>query len=213
MILRAWDRQPEEPDRWFDRFDRFYRPQGPGRTLTEAYRQYYIERHHREPERPGYTTEWGKASKSWRWLDRAREWDEQIRKERLEIERENLRDMNERIIKDSQSIQALAMETLLDEGFKKDIGIALRGWRQAVVVEQTARGIPAYIAEVYEMEDEELSRELAKELARAAISGAGGFDDSSAKDATIGSAQESPREGDNGTLSWDGSASSDEISE
>jgi hypothetical protein len=121
--------------------------------------------------------------------------------------------MNERIINDAQSIQALAMETILDEGFKKDASIALRGWRQAVSVEQTARGIPAYIAEVYEMEDEELSRELAKELARAAIPGASGLNDSPAEDAIAGSAQESPRERDNGTLSRDGSTGSDEISE
>ena len=38
MTDQPWDQQPGEPVRWYNRFDAFYRPQGPDRTLEEAWR-------------------------------------------------------------------------------------------------------------------------------------------------------------------------------
>lgn len=37
-IGRFWERQDSEPARWFHRFDAYYRPLGPERSLLAAYR-------------------------------------------------------------------------------------------------------------------------------------------------------------------------------
>lgn len=39
----AWEKRPDEPAIWFDRFTRFYLPLGPSRSLLGAYRAYRKE--------------------------------------------------------------------------------------------------------------------------------------------------------------------------
>lgn len=168
-MLNPWDRMPNEPAIWFDRFDKYYRPLGPGRSLSEAYYIYYEEQHGERPERPGFAPAWGVQAKEWNWLERAEAWDAEIRRERLEQEKQTIREMTDRHVRQSIAVSKLAMETLLDKGFK-DVNVALRAWKQAVEVERSARGIPDYIADIHEMDDEELTRELTKELVRAGIS-------------------------------------------
>jgi hypothetical protein len=86
MIGHAWTQQPGEPTLWHDRFVRFYLSQGPGRTLSEAYRSFQsqggtgvdpVSRRcngganavHRTPG------PWYAASSKWQWASRAKAWD------------------------------------------------------------------------------------------------------------------------------------------
>lgn len=41
---RMWDKQISEPSRWYFRFDAYYRPMGPERSLLAAYRSQRLER-------------------------------------------------------------------------------------------------------------------------------------------------------------------------
>jgi len=166
--INPWDRLPDEDTKWFDRFDRFYRPQGANRTLTEAYRQYYQEQYGSLPDRPGYTTSWGNVAKEWKWKERAEAWDVEIRKARIEAEKEKSVEMARRHIEASQALQALALERILKDGIK-DVPTALRAWRQSVEIENKARGIPEHIAKVAELTDEQLRRELARRLANVEV--------------------------------------------
>lgn len=200
--IRPWDRWEGEDSKWFDRFDRFYRAQGPGRSLSEAYRQYYKEQYGHLPERPGYTTGWGNVSKEWKWQERAEAWDVEIRRARLEAEKEKSAEMAKRHIESAQAVQALALETIISKGIT-DTSVALRAWRQAVDVESKARGIPEHIAKVAELSDEQLRRELAKRLAGVSVRRSADQDGSGGNGKSSGGSDASGREGngasDNGS--------------
>lgn len=167
---KPWDRIDGEPSVWFDRFNRFYRPLGPSRTLTEAYRVYYEEKNGAPPTRPGYTSEWGKKSTLYEWQRRAEAWDEEIHKEAIAVEREASIEMTKRQVQDANAVQTLAMNEIIKKGFAtENVGAIVRAWKAAVEVERTARGIPEILAKIGEMDDDELKRTLARELARASI--------------------------------------------
>ena len=163
---RSWDRWPNEPPNWFERFDRYYRSLGPGRTLTAAYQIHYKDIHGKLPSRAGVIDSWNEESKKWEWKTRAEAWDAKVRQEMLRAEEEELVEMARRHTQSAQAIQALALEKILDDGFK-DSATALRGWKQGVQVEKSARGVPDHIAEVAELDDDELNEQLAKAIQRA----------------------------------------------
>lgn len=70
--MNAWDRQPDEPARWFDRFER-YRLMGPGRSVLAIV--------HQEQDQKGLKRTnniagaWRVAVDEWRWQERAEAWD------------------------------------------------------------------------------------------------------------------------------------------
>lgn len=65
-----WDRQPDEPLLWYERFER-YRLAGPGRSLLAIYQA--------EKSGPGRGQKvagaWNSAAEQWRWQQRAEAWD------------------------------------------------------------------------------------------------------------------------------------------
>ena len=169
---KPWDRREQEPSLWFDRFNRFYRPQGPGRTLTQAYRSAYEEKHGRKPTRAGYSADWKNKAELWDWKERAAEWDSELHKEQIGYEKSEALDMTRRQIQDAKAIQTLAMNEILERGFSKESTVAVaRILAQAQQLEQSARAIPDSLAKIGEMNDDELARAIAKELIRADISG------------------------------------------
>lgn len=78
-----WDQQADEPNKWFDRFDRFYRPLGADRTVEQAYRDYLVaygkpievKGKRRRPPR-----QWWAAVAAYSWKDRALAWDQDQRR-------------------------------------------------------------------------------------------------------------------------------------
>ena len=66
-----WELQPQEPPRWFARFE-VYRTLGPARTLETTFAT-VRESHGLAGERPGQA--WYKAARQWRWEERAAAWD------------------------------------------------------------------------------------------------------------------------------------------
>jgi hypothetical protein len=170
-----WDRWPDEDSLWFDRFDTFYRSQGPGRTLVDAYRTWYREQHGKLPSRAGVIPSWADKSNEWQWKKRAEAWDVHLRKQKLREEEELAVDMHKEHVQMAQAVRNLAFSKMLEDGFR-DAATALRAWGKAIQIEKGAMGVPDYIAEIAEMDEDELNAELAKALKRAGAVGGTGFD-------------------------------------
>ena len=172
--IKPWDKGEGEPSRWWDRFNRFYRPQGAARTLTLAYRAYYEEVHGHPPTRPGYTADWKNKSILYEWAQRAEAWDEELYRETIAAEKAKAIEMTTRQIADSKAIQTLAMSELVKRGFSKESTVSIaRALATAQNQERAARGIPEHLADIGGMSDEEIEREIARELVRAGISESG----------------------------------------
>ena len=201
---KPWDKRKEEPSLWWDRFNRFYRPQGPGRTLTQAYRSAYEEKNGRKPTRAGYSADWKNKSTMWEWQTRAEAWDEELFREQTAYEKAEALEMTSRQIKDAKAVQTLAMNEILKRGFAKSDTVAVfRALAKAQELERTARQIPDNLAEIGEMDDDELKRALAKELVTAGLSEADrGLWDESVSDGVdageVEGSEETPDESDHG---------------
>lgn len=68
---RSWERLPDEPDRWYARFE-VYRLIGPNRSLIGAYRL-VTQLLGRTGRAPGQA--WHQAAQRWNWQARAQAWD------------------------------------------------------------------------------------------------------------------------------------------
>lgn len=77
-----WDKQPDEPQNWYERFD-YYRLLGPLRSVNKAYRRYRQDVDGVDIP-SGHSRYWDKLAKEWRWEERAQAWDESVRDEKEE---------------------------------------------------------------------------------------------------------------------------------
>src|SRR5262249_28519017 len=97
----AWGQLPGEPDLWFSRFYDMYLSLGPGRTLDATYRK-WAEKDRSGTEaaprrRPGRAPgPWKRMAAKWRWIERARAWDNDERRRVREAHFESVAKMNER---------------------------------------------------------------------------------------------------------------------
>jgi hypothetical protein len=71
--VAAWERQPQEPNVWFDRFERF-RLAGAERSLLAIYNQERVRKGQKRTDSPALS--WRKAAEQWDWRVRAEAWDE-----------------------------------------------------------------------------------------------------------------------------------------
>jgi len=213
---KPWDKRPEEPSLWWHRFNKFYRPQGPGRTLTQAYRSAYEEKNGRTPTRAGYSADWKEKATIWDWQGRAEAWDEELFREQTAYEKAEALEMTGRQIRDSKAVQTLAMNEILKRGFAKESTVAVfRALAKAQELERTARQIPDSLAEIGEMDDDELKRALAKELVTAGISETdrGKWDDTLADGADVSEVEGVPQETDQGDNGPDRVSGADTVPE
>ena len=84
--MAAWDQLPDEPNRWYARFERF-RLRGPKRTLEAVFRSECGDQQVLAQKRPGQA--WYRAAARWEWQRRAEAWDkaERARLRGLEAQR------------------------------------------------------------------------------------------------------------------------------
>lgn len=122
-----WERQTGEPVRWFDRFDRHFRPLGTSRSLRKAYKRWKIEKldGDYETDDKGNPIVNGSVSNSfwtaytkYRWPERAEAWDAYVREERIADEaryREDARFERRAILRGMKSKLAVAVTKLNPE--------------------------------------------------------------------------------------------------
>jgi hypothetical protein len=92
---KPWERQPGEPAMWFDRFDRYFRPLGPERSLLAAYNAWRKEA--QKSATKSVAKSWEKNARKWHWPTRTEAWDDTERQRRhAEEEAERLQARRER---------------------------------------------------------------------------------------------------------------------
>ena len=73
--MTAWSRVPDEPTRWYSRYEEF-RLMGPTRNMLEMANQWRARKGKKRQDSPPGA--WTKASRLWRWRERAEAWDAYI---------------------------------------------------------------------------------------------------------------------------------------
>ena len=84
----SWEKQSEEKMLWFNRFDLYYRPIGPERTLLGAYNRWRVTHGKNPAPAPAPSSAWTINSKKYRWTERAEHWDTYQIKLRHDAEQE-----------------------------------------------------------------------------------------------------------------------------
>jgi hypothetical protein len=140
-----WDRQPGEPNLWFDRFERF-RLAGPSRSLL-AILNAERERHGKRKGR-SVPTAWTKNARLWDWRARALAWDEHERRQTRARHAEQKAEMDHRHIQEAKAIQSKVIQRLksLDPSELSPTDLA-RLFVPAVNVERIASGELAPLVE------------------------------------------------------------------
>lgn len=149
-----WDRMTDETTSWFHRFDKYYRPLGPERTIEQAWRDWKsenaLESNGKRPPK-----QWYQNAKKWNWTERAGSWDASIRRERQETEATTINEMLDRHLEALRVLFTKAMKCLEEHEFES-AAQAIRGLRFAIVEERKAVGIPTYMLNIAKMSDDEL---------------------------------------------------------
>jgi hypothetical protein len=142
---QPWERQPGEPNRWYDRFERF-RLAGPGRSLLGAVNAERAARGTRPTTSVPHT--WAKNAKRWQWRERAEAWDEHERVQARAAHAQEVEEMNRRHIQEAKALQSKAFQRLkaLDPEQFSPYDV-LRYFVEAAKLERTALGEPESIAE------------------------------------------------------------------
>ena len=99
-----WQRQPNEPSRWYERFET-YRLLGSTRSIEHAFRICTNSR-----RRPGAA--WYKTANDWNWTARAEAWDEAEREQLRAAEATRRFDARQRRLKRIEELQTQAYEAL-----------------------------------------------------------------------------------------------------
>ena len=176
---KPWNRQPGEPAMWFHRFDTYYRPLGPERTLQAAYdtwrRQERTETN--SGARQGATKAWRSRSTEWHWQERAEAWDAEERRKRIAVEETERAEMLRRHVQIARGLQSIGLKRLrqLDATPEELSPAEARQYlKESIEIERKARGLPTFLLELMAMTDEQLLAYYAQLLAQ---SGEGGGSD------------------------------------
>jgi hypothetical protein len=139
-VSDPWDRQPEEPNRWYARFER-YRLAGPSRSILGAFNAERAEKGISPKSSPSGA--WKRAYVRWHWQERAEAWDEHERFERRTAQAWEAEKMNRRHARQSLALQKKALRGLRAlEPADMSAGEVLRCLVEAIKIERTARGQP-----------------------------------------------------------------------
>lgn len=68
----SWDRLPDEPEDWFDKFSKYARGLGHEFTVTKAFRLYATDFKHTTD----IMAHWSQQAHQWKWKERAKAWAE-----------------------------------------------------------------------------------------------------------------------------------------
>lgn len=148
---RPWDRQRDaegnlEPMMWYHRFDAFYRPLGPERSLLAAYRAWRVQKGAEGRNVNSLAKSWERNAKTWRWQERAEAWDAHEAEARHAAEAEAAAEAREKRIGAFQTMLAKGHATIKS-------GIAGEGAAIRAIVEG-AKGLRLEYGEPTEITEE-----------------------------------------------------------
>jgi hypothetical protein len=146
-----WEQQPGEADKAFAAFV-VYRDLGSRRSLDAVCRQLYRGTQTvRKRDATGRVQQW---SATFRWVARARAWDEEKDRRGREAEIDAVRQMHRRHAEEATEFQRKALERLRQIPLEElDAPDVIRFYVEAVRVERTARGEPETVSEQRQKSD------------------------------------------------------------
>lgn len=152
--IDAWDRQPDEPSKWFARFD-VYRLLGPSRSIGKAYRKWRIMDGRENVQITGNAI-WVEQGKLWDWDARAEAWDE--------IERDEQEARAHAVLNDGLSLAHERIEKL------KKIAQKLEDF----ILDAKTTRISPFVIEQYRGILDDIAKEKGERLKETRIVGASG---------------------------------------
>jgi len=167
--MNVWDQQPDEPHRWFSRFDSYYRVLPPSsRSIEEAWRQWKLKEPNQSKAKRA-PAQWILVSQEWKWKERAQAYDNEQRRQRLIDEQEATADANKRHRKLAEAMQVIGAEVL--KILQKDpADIKPSDARQfiesGVKIERETLGMPTEFIKIMGMSNDELTAHYKVLLAR-----------------------------------------------
>jgi len=167
--MPAWDQQPDEPHRWFSRFDSYYCALPPSsRSIEEAWRQ-WKQREPNQSKAKRAPAQWILVSQEWKWKERAQAYDNEQRRQRLIGEQEAISDANKRHRRLAEAMQVIGAEVL--KILQKDpADIKPSDARQfiesGVKIERETLGMPTEFIKIMGMSNDELTAHYNALLAR-----------------------------------------------
>ena len=142
---RPWQRQRDpdgnlEPAMWFSRFDKYFRPQGPERSMLAAYNLWRKTEKGRDRPTDSTSEAWRRNDKRWRWRERAEAWDAHEAEKRHTAEAQAAAEAREQRIG--------AFKALLARGYEK-VRHGIESEAQAVrAIDTGAKGLRLEYGEV-----------------------------------------------------------------
>ena len=170
---KLWDRQEDEPMRWFQRFE-IYRALGPGRTLIGSHRRFCDMI--RSPHRKMCPPHWLMMAKEWQWERRALAFDDWEIKRIREAEHEARLELHKRHAEVASRIFGKGVEALDTVGDLKpkdvlawlDVGARMEKAALGEVEEIAKKRDEEHERPVDQLTDEELQAIIAAGRARGA---------------------------------------------
>ena len=132
-----WERLPNEPDEWFDRFDRYARPLGAEYTLPRAFRLW--AREHQFEQGTAMVQMWHSAAAEWNWAQRASAWSEQDRheqKKKWDARRDEIREEDFAAATTLRRLVAAALTQAPDFIQTRREEVMVEGKKQIVVIKE-----------------------------------------------------------------------------
>ena len=155
---KLWEKLPNEPDTWYDRFDRYYRPLPEHvRTMVAAYNAYRQDTG-KKGNRP-VPPLWTRYGRQFGWKQRAAAWDEELRRQRRLEEQKESAVMFERHRQAAQALQNVgyaALHALAQQPEQLTPADVRMFIRDGIRLERESSGIPEEILTFQSMGDHEL---------------------------------------------------------
>lgn len=160
MTTRPWDRQHGESGKAFEAFS-IYRDLGAGRSIDAAWKRYANS----DAQVSGYFRAW---SAHFDWVERALQYDDYIEREaRKKFEREAINrkvDMLKRHALAGKVLQRKGVEYIDRQGIDKSAD-AISAISKGIEIERKSEGLPDYLFEVMNADDNDLLRQYHELLA------------------------------------------------
>lgn len=156
--MAEWERLPGESRFWFHRFDMFYRPRGPDRSIHGSHRAWLASKGDERPNRPA-SSAWRRNAKRWEWRKRAEAWDEKNRQERIALEEQQRADMLRRHSRLGQALQGIGAARLTAYRSNAELVPAAQARmfiETGIRIERQSRGLPDHLLAVSQMSEDQL---------------------------------------------------------
>jgi len=166
--VKAWEQQEGEPLLWWHRFMKYFVSMEAGkRSILGALRGWAEDENYEFVDDKDFHAKdmaWNRKAKRFNWVKRAALYDDDVYRQRMESELEEIKEMFSRQAQIGRDMQKLAMVKLRDEFLEIqktgrpliDMAEARLLFKEGISIERQARGLPDYLLAVANLSDEEL---------------------------------------------------------